>query len=163
REPWNGLPKRTRSRDVVLFRITPNHAFEDAIAPRLNGHVHVLRQNRNRSMGLDQRGREMTGMRARVAKPHEVRHFPRDRTKEIPEIARVLFERANGGGRVAIAVHRLAEQSDLARAAEDQGFDFGHDFRAGSIPFGSARSRYDAERAALVAALHDRDEGRRSA
>ena len=55
-------------------------------------------------------------------------------------------------------VHGLTEQRDLAHAAGDQRGDLGHDVVRRAVALGAARVRHDAERAALVAALHHRDE-----
>ncbi len=62
--------------------------------------------------------------------------------------------------RVAVAVHRLAEQRHLAHAGGGEGGHLGDDLAARPVALRAAGVGHDAERAALVAALHDGDERR---
>jgi hypothetical protein len=61
--------------------------------------------------------------------------------------------------RLVPRVHRLTEQRDLPHARRHQPLRFGDDLITGAIALGAACVRHDAIRAALIAALHDRDVG----
>src|SRR5579884_1512614 len=59
---------------------------------------------------------------------------------------------------LAEARHNLAEQRDLLHAARNQFTAFGDDALDAPAAFFAARERNDAERAILIATLHDADE-----
>ena len=154
RQPWTCGLQRRHAAHVLGAGVPPDHALEHPVAARLHGPVHVLGEHRQVGVGLHQRRREVPRVRRGVPKPIE----RRGRRGELPEqrgklrLGGVVAEHR----RVDEAVHGLPEQRDLAGAAGDEGAHLAHDVLRGAVALGAAGVRHDAERAALVAALHHR-------
>src|SRR6186713_2551712 len=119
----------------------------------------------------------MPRMRARVAKPSQVGRSLGDRAEQRGKLAFVALcslssgvapvargmarARAERGLGIGVAVHGLTQQCDFAHADSRETGNLIEDLAGGSVAFGTACVRDDAERAALVAAFHDGDEGSR--
>jgi hypothetical protein len=134
--------------------ITAAHQFENPVAAALNGQVRALAELGQPRVGRHQIGTVAFRMGRREPEALEAGQFVH-RFEQLHERRPPVAVRDRPP---AIAGDNLAEQRDLPHAALHEPTAFGDDVLNGPAALLAARLGYDAERAMLVAALHDADE-----
>jgi hypothetical protein len=137
--------------EVTGACVSAIHALEHPIGSRLQRQVQVLAYLGHVADGADQARRQVVGIRRREADARE----SLDGVDALQQVGQVDRRRQIP----PIGIDRLAEQRHLATSGFDQPADFGDDGLGRVAAFAAARGRHHAERAVLLAALHDGDEG----
>jgi len=165
-ETGAGQPQGAHAVDVLGAGVAADHPLEDPVAAGLHGHVHVLGEDFEVAVGGDEGGGEVARVRAGVAQAPQGGDLGDDAAEQGCELALVgVIGRGLGGAGqlffgVVVAVDGLAEQGDLGGAGVGDAANFFDDLVAGAVALRAPGVGDDAERAALVAALHDGDVGR---
>ena len=133
------------------------HGFEDAVGSRLQRQVDVLGQFGQAAEAIDEIFAETDGVRGGEAQAFQAFDFVH-RFEQLHERAAPLDL---GKFVASVKIDDLAEEGDFLAAASDQFAHFADNAADAAAAFGAARVGHDAESAAHVAALHDRDEGAR--
>src|SRR5579883_137422 len=134
-------------------RVVAAHQLEQSVAARLNRHVQQFADGGRLRHGRDHGVIEVMGMRAHEPQARDALHRARQ-PQQLGKPDGASFELA------AVAVHGLAEQGDLADPFAGLSPDLLDDVLGGAIELASAHGGHDAVGAGVVAAAHDRHEGR---
>ena len=155
RQPGPGGAQVRDQRLVGRRPVGPVHGAQHAVAAALHGEMDVGHQARQAREGVHQVAPEADGVRRGEAQALQAL----DGVDGVQE----LHERAAAVGAfrelvASVEVDDLAEQRDLPDPPRDEPAHLRDDFLQGARAFRAARVGHDAERAAHVAALHDRHE-----
>ena len=157
---------------VLRDRVPPNHPPQYPVAAGLDRQVHVPSQYPEIGMRANEGSRQMSGMRTRVAQAFELGHSLRNLAEQGSELATVvgglrgvsvlppglfIAGRDEDFVRVDVAIDRLPQKGHLGSTRANESRDLGNDLPRSPVPFRSAGSRNDAERATFVAPLHHRN------
>ena len=129
-------------------RVAARHAREDGVGARLHREVQLRRDGGHVAHDGDQLRRDVGGMRRGEANARETRNVGGS-AQELGEVAVA----------VAIGVHGLPEEHDLARAVATAVADLAEHGVGREAALAAAHVGHDAERAELVAAAHHGDPG----